>query len=114
YQAFLQLQADAAKAGHSIPLVSGYRSYSYQAQLYDSYVARDGQAAADRYSARPGHSEHQSGLAMDVGAIDNNYGQTPAGQWLNAHCAEYGFILRYPQGKESITGYMYEPWHIRY
>ena len=72
------------------------------------------QAAADRYSARPGHSEHQSGLAMDVGAIDNNYGQTPAGQWLNAHCAEYGFILRYPQGKESITGYMYEPWHIRY
>lgn len=114
YNAFLQLQADASKAGHSIPLVSGYRSYSYQASLYDSYVARDGQAAADRYSARPGHSEHQSGLAMDVGAIDDNYGNTAAGKWLVAHCAEYGFILRYPQGKEAITGYMYEPWHIRY
>ena len=68
----------------------------------------------NRYSARPGHSEHQSGLAMDVGAIDNNYGNTPAGKWLAEHCADYGFILRYPQGKENITGYMYEPWHIRY
>ena len=114
YAAFTKLQAGAAQAGHSIPLISGYRSYSYQASLYNSYVAQDGQAAADRYSARPGHSEHQSGLAMDVGAIDSNYGNTAAGKWLAAHCADYGFILRYPQGKESITGYMYEPWHIRY
>lgn len=114
YNAFMQLQAGAANAGYSMPLISGYRSYNYQADLYNSYVARDGQAAADRYSARPGHSEHQSGLAMDVGAIDNNYGNTPAGKWLAEHCADYGFILRYPQGKENITGYMYEPWHIRY
>ena len=82
-----------------MPLLSGYRSYDYQAQLYENYVARDGQAAADRYSARPGHSEHQSGLAFDVGDIDYDFGKTARGKWLAAHCAEFGFILRYPQGK---------------
>ena len=112
--AFYDLQAAAKKAGHNIPLVSGFRSYDTQYRLYSNYVARDGQALADTYSARPGHSEHQSGLAMDVGAIDNNYGNTDAGRWLEAHCAEYGFILRYLKGKEHITGYQYEPWHIRY
>ena len=95
-------------------MISGYRSYDYQAQLYNGYVARDGKEAADRYSAQPGKSEHQTGLAFDVGSIDNNYGETAAGRWLAAHCADYGFILRYPPGKEHITGYMYEPWHIRY
>lgn len=114
YAALQRLQNGAAQAGYSMPLISGYRSYDYQAQLYNGYVARDGQAAADRYSARPGKSEHQTGLAFDVGSIDNNFGQTPAGQWLYQHCAEYGFIIRYMQGKESVTGYMYEPWHIRY
>ena len=89
-------------------------SYAYQASLYNSYVAQDGQELADTYSARPGHSEHQSGLAFDIGALDNGYGNTPGGRWLNAHCADYGFILRYPAGKESITGYQYEPWHVRY
>ena len=114
YAALLQLQAGAQEAGYSIPLISGYRSYDYQAQLYNGYVARDGKEAADRYSAQPGKSEHQSGLAFDVGSIDNNYGESDAGRWLAAHCADYGFILRYPPGKEHITGYMYEPWHIRY
>ena len=114
YAALMQLQAAAQNAGYSIPLISGYRSYDYQAQLYNGYVARDGKEAADRYSAQPGKSEHQSGLAFDVGSIDNNYGETNAGRWLAAHCADYGFILRYPPGKEHITGYMYEPWHIRY
>ena len=114
YNALIKLQDAASRAGYSMPLLSGYRSYDYQAQLYENYVARDGQAAADRYSARPGHSEHQSGLAFDVGDIDYDFGKTARGKWLAAHCAEFGFILRYPQGKESITGYMYEPWHIRY
>lgn len=112
--ALAQLQSAAQSAGYSIPTISGYRSYDYQATLYNNYVQRDGQAAADTYSARPGFSEHQSGLAFDVGAIDNNYGETAAGTWLREHCHEFGFIIRYQQGKESITGFMYEPWHIRY
>ena len=112
--ALKQLQQAAANAGHNIPLISGFRSYSRQQTLYNNYVARDGQALADSYSARPGHSEHQSGLAFDVGKLDNNYGSTPAGTWLKENCHKYGFIIRYPKGKESITGYQYEPWHIRY
>ena len=114
YAALQQLQQNAAQAGYAMPLISGYRSYEYQVTLYNNYVARDGQAAADRYSAKPGYSEHQSGLCFDVGSIDNDYGTTAAGKWLNAHAHEYGFIIRFPDGKENITGYMYEPWHIRY
>ena len=72
------------------------------------------QAEADTFSARPGTSEHQTGLAMDVGWIDDSYGDTPSGKWLAANCYKYGFIIRYPKNKESITGYKYEPWHIRY
>ena len=112
--ALTQLQAGANAAGYAMPLISGYRSYDYQATLYNNYVAIDGQEAADRYSARPGTSEHQTGLAFDIGQLDDNFGNTPAGQWLAQHAHEYGFIIRYPQGKEHITGYMYEPWHVRY
>lgn len=112
--ALKQLQQAASTAGHNIPLISGFRSYSRQQTLYNNYVARDGQALADTYSARPGHSEHQTGLAFDVGKLDDNYGSTPAGIWLKESCHKYGFIIRYPKGKESITGYQYEPWHIRY
>ena len=112
--ALTKLQQGAKNAGHNIPLISGFRSYSRQQTLYNNYVARDGQTLADTYSAKPGHSEHQSGLAFDVGALDNNYGSTPAGTWLKENCHKYGFIIRYPKGKESITGYQYEPWHIRY
>lgn len=112
--ALLALQNGAYLAGYDMPLLSGYRSYDYQKSLYDAYVARDGQEAADRYSARPGTSEHQTGLAFDVGVMSWDYGDTPAGRWLVENCAKYGFILRYLEGKESITGYMYEPWHIRY
>ena len=108
------LQAGAAAAGFSMPLLSGFRSYTTQKALYNSYVAIDGVEVADTYSARPGHSEHQTGLAFDVGNIDYGYGDTPAGMWLSEHCHEYGFIIRYLKGKESITGYNYEPWHIRY
>lgn len=114
YAALQQLQNAAASNGHEMTLISGYRSYDYQASLYNGYVMMDGQAAADRYSARPGYSEHQTGLAFDIGKLDQNYGYSPAGQWLAQHAHEYGFIIRYPQGKEHVTGYMYEPWHVRY
>ena len=69
---------------------------------------------ADAYSARPGHSEHQTGYTIDCNTIDTNFGSTPEGIWLRDHCHEYGFIIRYPLGRENITGYAYEPWHIRY
>lgn len=114
YNALVSLQTAAVGAGYDIPFISGYRSYEYQVTLYNNYVARDGQAAADRYSARPGYSEHQSGLCFDIGSIDNDYGDTAAGIWLDEHAHEFGFIIRYPDGKENITGYMYEPWHVRY
>lgn len=114
YNALLELQQGALAVGYNIPLLSGYRSYDYQKSLYEAYVARDGVEAADRYSAKPGTSEHQTGLAFDVGELSWDYGQTAPGQWLVENCAQYGFILRYLDGKEHITGYMYEPWHIRY
>ncbi len=115
-----KLFAAASQAGHSLLLASGYRSYATQRQTYNNYVAQDGQAAADRYSAKPGASEHQAGWAADLATTDWKcyleicFGQTAAGQWLDAHADEFGFIIRYQDGKEAITGYQYEPWHLRY
>ena len=94
--------------------VSGFRSYATQKRIYNNYVASDGKAEADTYSARPGHSEHQSGLALDVNSLKNAFAYTAEGKWLAANCHKYGFILRYPYGKSDKTGYIYEPWHIRY
>lgn len=113
-EAFDAMQAAAAQDGLTLYICSGFRSYSYQNTLYSNYVARDGKAAADTYSARPGHSEHQTGLALDINSTDGSMATSPEGLWLAEHCAEYGFVIRYPEGKEEITGYMYEPWHIRY
>lgn len=120
-QAMDQLILAAKEAGYSIVAFSSFRSYDYQKDLYDKYVARDGKENADRYSARPGHSEHQTGLAFDVGEVGREdlwltsaFGETPAGKWLANNTHHYGFILRYPKGKESITGFMYESWHFRY
>lgn len=112
----------AAASGDGATLVfgSGYRSYVLQKQFYDGYVARDGQTAADRYSARPGTSEHQTGLAFDATRTDGSchleicFADTPQGKWLAEHAYQHGFILRYPDKKEAITGYQYEPWHFRY
>lgn len=104
----------AAKEGIKLYQISGFRSYSTQVTLYNNYVARDGKAEADRYSARPGHSEHQTGLAFDLNSLEQSFGQTKEGKWLAANCWKYGFIIRYPFEKESVTGYMYEPWHVRY
>lgn len=113
--AALQNMFRAAKAdGIVLEIVSGFRSYDRQSTLYNNYVSRDGVAAADRYSARAGHSEHQTGLAFDLNSLEESFGETKEGKWLKAHCHEYGFIIRYPKEKEEITGYMYEPWHVRY
>lgn len=112
--AFEKMRNAAAAEGLNIYISSGYRSYEYQQGLYDRYVARSGQAEADRYSARPGHSEHQTGLAFDLNTIDDSFAHTDEYVWLKEHCGEYGFIIRYPEDGEAVTGYMYEPWHIRY
>lgn len=112
--AFNSMQTDAATQGIVLSIISGYRSYSKQSTLYNNYANKDGKALADTYSARPGHSEHQTGLAADITSLDQSFINTPEGKWLNNNCYKYGFIIRYPQGKENITGYMYEPWHIRY
>ncbi len=112
--AFSLMKKDAAAKGLSIYISSGYRSYSYQENLYNRYVRRDGKALADTYSARPGHSEHQTGLAIDLNTVTRSFGNTKEGKWVAAHCHEYGFIIRYPEGKSHITGYSYEPWHLRY
>ena len=83
-------------------------------ELYNNYVMLDGKEAADTYSARPGHSEHQSGLAFDLNTIDDSFTYTNEGKWVNANCYRYGFIILYPKGKDNITGYMHESWHLRY
>ena len=114
--AFLKLIAQMKEEGYAISdNYSGFRSYATQAQLYQSYVNQEGQAAADRYSARPGYSEHQTGLAFDVIGTDGRLVEdSSAAQWLLEHAPDYGFVVRYPRGKESITGYMHEEWHLRY
>lgn len=112
--AFTEMQAAAAREGLTLTIASGYRSYDYQSQLYQRYCNQDGKAAADRYSARPGHSEHQSGLAIDVNYAGDAFTNTPEAKWLAENSWKYGFHLRYPKEKESITGYMYESWHVRY
>ena len=112
--AFNEMKTAAAKDGISLSIVSGFRSYSYQSQLYNNYVARDGKAEADTYSARPGYSEHQTGLAMDLNNASRTFNGSREAKWIAANCYKYGFIVRYPEGKESITGYNYESWHVRY
>ncbi len=112
--AFEKMAADAYGEGLTIYISSGYRSYDYQSGLYQRYVDRSGRAEADRYSARPGHSEHQTGLAFDLNTITDEFKDTDEGKWVAANCHKYGFIIRYPEGKEDVTGYKYEPWHIRY
>ncbi len=111
---FNKLSDDAAKVGLNIYLSSGYRSYSYQSQIYSNYSSIYGADTADTFSARPGHSEHQTGLAIDVNTIDDSFAGTPEAEWLAENAHRYGFIIRYPKDKVAITGYKYEPWHLRY
>ena len=114
YAAFQELVQAAANDGISIYLSSGFRSYELQSQIYNNYVSTYGKETADTFSARPGYSEHQTGMAIDVNIVDDSFIGTPEAIWIEAHCEEFGFILRYPYGKQEVTGYKYEPWHIRY
>ena len=112
----LKLIAAMQEAGFPISdHYSGFRSYEIQTQLYQDYVNKDGKAEADRYSARPGYSEHQTGLAFDLIGTDGDLvTEEKAAQWLLDHAADYGFVVRYLKGKEKETGYMAEEWHLRY
>ena len=114
--AFVRLRDDMINQGLNVGRsYSGFRSYDYQKTLYDNYVSRDGQAAADRYSARPGFSEHQTGLVFDLTDKSGNLLEDArASQWLKDNAHNYGFIVRFQAGKEASTGYMPEAWHIRY
>ena len=117
YDAFINMYNDALKSGLNLSILSPYRSYNTQVSLYNRYVNKDGKVLADTYSARAGFSEHQTGLAIDIARRGGNLGgfeSTNEFKWLKDNCYKYGFILRYPKGKEWITGYQYEPWHYRY
>ena len=105
---------DAKNEGMNIRVASAYRSYTYQENLYNNYVKNDGVENADTYSARPGYSEHQTGLCADLNEISDKFDGTDEANWLRDNAYKYGFILRFPKGKEHITGYKYEPWHFRY
>ncbi len=114
------LMKDAKAAGIDLRGTSAFRSYDYQVQLFNAYVARDGKEQALKYSAPPGHSEHQTGLAIDISSASVGYQltqgleQTKEGKWLADNAHTYGFIVRYQRAYEAETGYMYEPWHLRY
>ena len=113
-EAFYQMQNDAAADGLSLYIISGFRSYNTQSFTYNYFCNDRGKEQADRVSARPGHSEHQTGLAFDINSTSYAFTDTPEAKWLAENCNRYGFILRYPEGKEDITGYAYESWHIRF
>lgn len=111
----LETMAAAAQAEGAILLASSsYRSYEYQEELYSRYVRDDGQEAADRFSARPGYSQHQTGLVVDFGSIDDSFANTRSGRWILANGSRYGWSLSFPRGYETVTGYVWESWHYRY
>lgn len=114
---FVDMWHAANKLDLTLIVNSSYRDHEFQTELYELYVSMDGVAEADLYSARPGYSEHQTGLALDLSAYGSSiddFGQTDEFVWMKENAHKYGFILRYPEGKEHITGYGYEPWHYRY
>lgn len=112
--------SDASADGEVLYGVSGYRSYTRQTEIYNKNVRQRGSAATNMVSSIPGHSEHQTGLAIDIsckdlsGSLSEEFADTTEGQWVADNCYKYGFIIRYPKGCETLTGYSYEPWHIRY
>lgn len=119
-EALKSMYNSAKASGLTLMVSSGYRSYSYQVDLYNYYVTQQGQATADTQSARPGYSEHQTGLAVDIEPasrkceVETCFGDTPEGQWVAANAYKYGFVIRYQKDKQAVTGYIYEPWHLRY
>jgi len=117
YEAFIKMYQDMSKENLFIFITSPYRSYNYQKSLYNNYVSKNGKENADRFSARAGYSEHQTGLAIDIAAKNSVYtkfANTEEYKWVKDNCYKYGFILRYPEDKEKQTGYMFEAWHYRY
>lgn len=110
----------ASKQGLDLIAVSGYRSYDRQRDIYFTNIIEKGFEHTNQYSAKPGHSEHQTGLAMDVSTpsinneLEQEFADTPEGKWIAQNAHHFGFILRYPKDKSHITGYSYEPWHLRY
>ena len=120
-QALESLFEGAAQAGLTLYATSGFRSYSTQKAIFDRKAAERGETAANRSVAKAGYSDHQTGLAMDIEGqstlntgLTEAFGESPEGIWVAQHCHEYGFIIRYPEDKTDITGYIYEPWHLRY
>ncbi len=120
YDAYLKMLADAKSQGIEFCICSTYRSYYTQEAIYNGYVSRNGAEYANTISAYPGRSEHHTGWAVDITSasmgydLKQNFIEYPEGIWINNHCSEYGFIIRYPKDKTNITGYSYEPWHLRY
>ncbi|MDR9852437.1 M15 family metallopeptidase [Paenibacillus sp. VCA1] len=119
-EALENLFAGAKEDGIELRAVSGYRSYKRQKAIYENNVRTKGEAYASSVSAVPGTSEHQTGLSIDVSSpsvnndLEENFGDSREGKWLAEHAPDYGFVVRYPKGRDDITGYVYEPWHIRY
>ena len=113
-EALMKMVDAASLENISLYNMSAFRSYNYQVNLYNKYIKRDGQEAADKYSARPGYSEHQTGLCTDLNNVSDSFEGSDEANWLKNNAYKYGFILRFPKGKEDITGYKYEPWHYRY
>lgn len=118
-QAFEFMCREAFEQGISLQAISTFRSFVYQNKVYFSKMSKElsleeYQRERDKVSARPGHSEHQTGLAVDINDLEQTFESTPEGKWLAVNSHRYGFLLRYPKGKEWITGYDYEPWHFRY
>ena len=112
--AVLAMDQAARAEGVTLVFSSAYRSYNYQAGLFARYAGQHGEAQADRFSARPGHSQHQLGTAIDFGSIDDTFAETEAGKWMADNAWRFGFSLSYPQGMEELTGYIWESWHFRY
>lgn len=119
-ESYKKLISSAKSSGVSLTAISSFRSYVDQEKLFNGYVKEDGQEKAETYSARPGHSEHQSGLAVDIGLPSGNcnlmtcMANTKEGKWLAENAHTFGFIVRYPEDKVEETGYQFEPWHIRF
>ena len=119
-KAYVKMFRAARRDGIDLVVQSSYRSYSAQVSVYNGWVASIGRKAADLQSARPGYSEHQIGLSVDIAAADRActiqacFGRTPEGKWLTRNAPRFGWHLRYPRGKTSVTGYIYEPWHWRF
>lgn len=109
-----KMQNAAAAEGLNLFVISGYRSYERQKEIYEGWVSLDGVETADTYSARAGYSDHQTGYTFDLNSCEDSFAYTAEALWIAEHCAEYGFIIRYPKGKEEYTGYIYEPWHVRW